>query len=212
MKIVIGHIKGGTGKSTLAINLAVQLQAQGDDVLLVDADPSVHTSSVWAADREEMGLKPIQAVQKTGSLHRSLDEFASKYDHVIVDAPGKDSREMRTALTAADLLICPMRSSQPDLDSTQELLTTVEEAREYNPHLGVMGVLNFVSTNVFTREREEAEEYLEQFENFRLADTVLHQRKAYRDAIAEGKGVVEGSDGKAKAEIQLLTKEAAQWQ
>lgn len=74
-----------------------------------------------------------------------------------------------------------------------------------------MLVLNFVSSNVFTKEREEAQSYLEDFPTVRLAQTVLHQRKAFADCLAEGKGVVEMRDTKAKAEMQLLTQEVFTW-
>ena len=51
MIIVFGHQKGGTGKSTLTVNMAVELQRQGKDVLLVDADPTIRTTSNFTTDR-----------------------------------------------------------------------------------------------------------------------------------------------------------------
>ena len=211
MIIVFGHQKGGTGKSTLTVNMAVELQRQGKDVLLVDADPTIRTTSNFTTDREEAGLPSIQSVQKSGSLHKFLEEFRPKFDHILVDVPGKDSKEMRTALTAADMLINPTRATQADLDAVAGLLETVEGAQDFNEDLKSMLVLNFVSSNVFTKEREEAQSYLEDFPRVRLAETVLHQRKAFADCLADGKGVVEMRDAKAKAEIQLLTQEVFSW-
>jgi chromosome partitioning protein len=118
---------------------------------------------------------------------------------------------MRTALTAADVLISPTRATQADLDAVAGLLQTVEGAQDFNENLKSMLVLNFVSSNVFTKDTQEAQSYLTDFPQVRLAQTVLHQRKAFADCLAEGKGVVEMHDSKAKAEIQLLTQEALSW-
>lgn len=209
MIIVIGHHKGGTGKSTVAVNLAVELQRRGDSVLLLDADPTIRTTTLFAADREEAELPPITAIQKNGNLHQALADFSTRYDHVIVDVPGKDSREMRTALTAADVLLSPTRATQADLDAVEGLMTTVMEARDFNPNLKVLVVINFAATHSFARDRQDAQGYLAGFPEATLARTMLHQRKIYAE-LSGGRGVVELGDPKAKAEIQLLTQEVLQ--
>ena len=209
MIIVIGHHKGGTGKSTFAVNLAVELQRRGDSVLLLDADPTIKTTTLFAADREEAELPPITAIQKNGNLHQALVDFSSRYDHVLVDVPGKDSREMRTALAVADVLLSPTRATQADLDAAEGLMGTVMEARDFNPDLKVLVVINFAATHSFARDRQDAQGYLASFPEVTLATTMLHQRKIYAE-LAGGRGVVELGDPKAKAEIQLLTQEVLQ--
>ena len=69
MLIVIGHHKGGVGKSTLTVNLAAELQRRGQRVCIVEADPTVHTTSNWAADRAEAGREPIRTERITGNLY-----------------------------------------------------------------------------------------------------------------------------------------------
>lgn len=211
MILLVGHQKGGVGKSTLAVNIAVELQRQGSDVLLVEADPTVHTVTNWARDREENDHRHIQAVQKTGNLHSSLKELDTKYDFVIVDAPGKDSREMRTAMAAAQVFVLPMQPSQADLDTTESLVATLNEALDLNPGLRTVAVINRAATNVFARDVKEARDYLSSFPELEVARTVIHDRKAYQNCLAEGLGVVEMKDSKAKAEIQLLTQEITTW-
>lgn len=211
MIILIAHQKGGVGKSTITVNLAAELQARGLDAIIVEADPTVHTASKWAADRLEAGRRPIQTMQKTGNLHAALVDLDGRYDHVLVDAAGKDSREMRTAMTAAHLVLTPMQATQPDLDAAEHLVETLTEARDFNPGMKVLAVLNRVSTNVFSKSADEAREYLAAFPELALAETRLHERLAYQSSLAEGLGVVEMADRKAMAEIQLLTQEVLSW-
>lgn len=76
MIITIGSYKGGTGKSTIATNLAAEFHHRGAKVILIEADPIVGTSSQWAADREENGYDTIPVVRKTGRLKKTLEDFA----------------------------------------------------------------------------------------------------------------------------------------
>jgi chromosome partitioning protein len=209
--ILVGHQKGGVGKSTIAVNIAVEFTARGSDVIVVEADPSIFTSSNWAKDREDAGYSPIQTVQKTGNLRATLLDLAKKYDVVIVDAPGKDSSEMRTAMTAADMVLVPIQPTQPDLDATQGLVVTINQAKDFNPELKALAVLNRVSTNVFSDSVAEAQSYLSDFPELRIATTHLYERKAYQTSLSGGLGVVEMKDSKARAEIQLLTAEVLAW-
>lgn len=211
MLILIGHQKGGVGKSTITVNLAAELQRRGRDVCIVEADPTVRTASTWAADREEAGGAPIQTVRLDGNLRSSLLDLDTRFDVVLVDAAGKDSKELRTAMTACDLLLAPLQPSQADLDTSASLLDTVSAAKDFNEALKVMGVLNRVSTHVFDEEEAEARTYMRHYPDMPLARTCLHERKVFRSSLAEGRGVVEMKDPKAKAEIQLLTEEVLTW-
>lgn len=103
MLLVIGGEKGGTGKTTIATNLAAMRVLTGRDVLLVDTDRQ-SSASFWAETRQEQGaLPPIASVQKFGSKIRGdLLDLAKRYQDVIVDAGGQDSPELRAALTVAD--------------------------------------------------------------------------------------------------------------
>lgn len=97
MIIVVGNHKGGTSKSTLAVNLAVEYQHKGRKVIILETDPTVSTASQWAADRENTTREPITTVRKTGRLGSTIDDLAAAYDIVIIDTAGKDSTELRSA-------------------------------------------------------------------------------------------------------------------
>lgn len=211
MIILIAHVKGGVGKSTITVNVAAELQRLGKDVLIVEADPTVRTVSNWTRDREEAGYKRIQSVQKTGNLHSTLLDLALRYDVILIDAAGKDSKEMRTAMTAAHLVLAPMQPSQADLDATEALVATIQQARDFNPELKVLGVFNRASTNVYATDVAEGRVFMDDFPELELSKTVVHERKSYKDCLEDGRGVVEMKDSKAKAEIQLLTQEVMAW-
>ncbi|MFW0120231.1 AAA family ATPase [Rothia sp. P5764] len=208
MILLIGNHKGGVGKSTLTVNLATTFQQQGMSVTIVEADPSIHTASRWADDREEFGYEAIMTLRKEGRLSQTLCELDKSYDVVLVDTAGKDSKELRSAMTVADLVLVPSRPAQADLDATVDLMQIIDMVQDLNPKLIPFIVISQASTHVMSSEAQEAKEYLSQATpQAKLADVVIYSRKAYQVALAEGKAVTEGTDSKAKAEIQLLAQE-----
>lgn len=209
MIITIGSLKGGVGKSTTAVNTAVELVRQGRRVMLVDADPNTTTSVTWAGDREEHspGLAPVAGVQKRGNLRNTLLDMDLAYDVVVVDVGGYDSQEMRTAATAAHLLVVPMTPSPVDLDPLARFMGLLEQARDFNPDLVARGLMTQVPTQSLSHRLDDAKAILADYPDLPLIDTVMHRRNAYIDVMPVGRGVVEWTDYKAKAEVQLIVKE-----
>lgn len=207
MIILIGSQKGGVGKSTIATNLSAEFARQGLDVCLVDADVQ-RSAARWHADRTEAGVTPtIASVEKLGNIRETLLDLDSRYGIVVVDVAGKDSKEMRTGMTAAHKMIVTVRPSQLDLDTLPHMRTLVEEVHDFNPALEVRGLLTQVPTHHEGSERTDAGEYLADYPELKPLQTVIYERKAYRDVIGEGLGVVEWTNPKAKAEIQALAAE-----
>ncbi|KVL51881.1 MULTISPECIES: division plane positioning ATPase MipZ [Burkholderia] len=207
MIVLIGGEKGGVGKSTLASNLAVHLVREQVDVVLVDTDGQA-TGARFVERRDEGGIQPpIPCVQRTGDVAATLRDLAKRYQVVIVDAGGRDSRELRTALAVANLLLTPIRASQADLETLPKVNELVGLARGLNPELKASAVLSMAPSNPVIREVEDARELLAQFDQLELADTVIRDRKVYRDALLAGQGVVELNNSLARAEIQLLAQE-----
>lgn len=208
MILLIGNHKGGVGKSTLTVNLATTFQQQGKNVTIVEADPSIRTASRWADDRDELGHGSIMTLRKEGRLGATLSELNDSYDVVLVDTAGKDSKELRSAMVVADLMLIPARPAQADLDATVDLMQMIDEAQDMNPSLIPLIVISQASTHSMSSDAHEAKGYLEQAApSANLVDVVIHHRKAYQVALAAGKAVTEGADSKAKAEIQLLAQE-----
>jgi len=207
MIILIGSQKGGCGKSTTAINICSELAVNGHDIVLVDADRQC-TSANWAMDRaENESLATVHCVQKYENIRETLLDLDKRYEFVIVDAAGRDSRELRTGMTAANILIVPFRPSQPDLDTLPKMQEIITQAKDLNPKLTVVGLLTMTPTNPIVNEDKEAREYLQDYPEINLLNSIICDRKAYRDAMSDGLGVVEMGNPKAKAEIQTLVKE-----
>ena len=210
MIVLIGSNKGGSGKTTLACNLAVAITQNGGDVCLVDADRQ-GSASRWEAERNESGSIrcPIQTIQKYDNLSQSLKDLDTRYQYVLVDVAGRNSREMITAAAVADVLIAPHQCSQLDLDTLAELEEQVVRVRDLNPSLRAYVYQSMASTNpqVIETERNEFEAYVAEFPDLHPLTSTGRYRKAYRDVMAEGLSVLESSNKAAADEISALYSE-----
>lgn len=207
MILLIGSQKGGCGKSTTAASICAELAVQGKDTVLVDADRQ-STAANWAADRQgHKELPVVHCIQKYDNIRQTLLDLDSRYEFVVVDAAGRDSRELRTGMTAAHVLLVPFRPSQPDLDTLPYMQELIIQVRDLNPDLRVFGLLTMNPTNPSIHEEAEAREYLQDFPAIQPLRTLIHDRKVYRDSMSMGMGVTEMGNPKAKTEIQELLKE-----
>ena len=211
MIILIGSQKGGCGKSTTAVNLCAALANLKHDVVLVDADRQC-TSANWAMDREaNEKLAKVHCVQKYENIRDTLLDLNKRYGFVVVDAAGRDSRELRTGLLAANILIVPFRPSQPDLDTLPKMQEIIIQAQDLNPELQVFGLLTMTPTNPAIHEEADARTCISDYPSIKLLNTIIHDRKCYRDAMSDGLGVIEMDNPKAKDEIKKLLAEVMQW-
>ena len=207
MIILIGSQKGGCGKSTTAVNISAELAGRGHDVVIVDADRQC-TSANWAMDRiENPVLAKVHCVQKYENIRDTLLDLDKRYEYVIVDAAGRDSRELRTGMTAAHILIVPFRPSQPDLDTLPNMQEIIIQAKDLNPDLKVYGLITMAPTNPIIHEEADARECLIDYPEIKLLSTMIRDRKIYRDAMSDGLSVVEMDNPKAKTEIKKLIEE-----
>ena len=206
MIILVGSNKGGCGKSTTIVNLAVKFAQEKLEVLVIDADRQ-STASRWSSDREHYDLKPyIQILQKYDNLQPTLQQINSKYDVILVDVAGRNSREMLSAMLVADLLICPLQCSQPDLDTLTELKEQVTRGADFNPNLKTYIYQTMASTNPKVKDIERGDfvKYVKQFDDFNVLSSVNYFRKIYKDAISDGKSVLELSNIDANHEVNTL--------
>ncbi|WP_136806063.1 AAA family ATPase [Desulfosediminicola flagellatus] len=208
---VFGGEKGGTGKTTLATNIASMLAMEGKDVLLLDTDRQ-GTASFWATVREEDEVEPrVSCVQKFGKgLAAQVQDLAERYDEIIIDAGGRDSLELRYALGVADQVYIPVQPFQFDIWTIRQMDTLVEMAKTFNEALVANIVLNRVSTNPVVREDRDTREFIlqENFENLGLTNSMVYDRIAFRKAARDGISVMEyRRDKKAINEMNGLYEE-----
>lgn len=207
MILLVGGEKGGTGKTTVAVNLAAMRAREGRDVLLVDTDPQ-GSSSYWTQVRNEAGMSPrVASIQKFGKgVQQELQDLARRYQDIIIDAGGRDSIELRAALVVADLAVVPIQASQFDLWTLDRMNGLVEQAKGFNEKLRAMVLITRAPTNPTMNDTKEAAELIADFESVTLAEAVVRDRVSYRRSASGGMGVVEyqPADPKAIAEMEAL--------
>lgn len=210
MIILVGSEKGGTGKTTISVNLAVMLAKNDLDVILVDTDKQP-SASLFFQERDDNELQPrITCVQNFGkTIVKDALSLAEKYDVVIIDAGGRDSAELRFGLSVADQVIIPIQPTQLDLWTLDRMEELIIKARIHNPELKASVLLNMVSTNIGNTDAEEAAEVVKEYDEFKLLKSRIKERVPFHRSIRSGETVQEykPKDKKAETEILALFKE-----
>lgn len=186
--------KGGSGKSTLCINLAVAAQEAGKSVCILEMDRQA-TVSDWAENRSAEGpeVAQIEAAQ--------IDEVIGKlkgaeYDYVFIDTPGVDSAGALAAMRAADLCLIPCRPTPADLRAFKPTLAAV-----YRLDKSFAFVLNQAPPRSYrVRDASDGLAALGM-----LAEIAIVTRNDHQDAIGLGQGVTEFNPaGQAADEVRRL--------
>jgi chromosome partitioning protein len=210
MIILIGGEKGGTGKTTIATNLAAMRALAGRDVLLIDTDPQ-GSANYWAQSRDEENITPrVACVQKFGKgLPAEVKDLAHRYQDIIIDAGGRDSVELRSALVVVEKAYIPIQPSQFDIWTLNQMDELVETAKAFNPGVQARVIISRSSTNPSVHESDDTGKLLDDFTNLDLADVTIRDRIAYRKAAKDGLAVTElkPKDSKAVEEMEALYRE-----
>ncbi|MEL6445872.1 MAG: AAA family ATPase [Bacteroidota bacterium] len=206
MILVSGGIKGGSGKSTVAVNLAIMQALAGRDVLLVDADDQETATDFTILRNEELqdGAGYTSIALRGRAIRTEVLRLAPKYDDIIIDCGGRDTTNQRAALSVADLYLVPFVPRSFDVWTLEKVAELVGEIQVARPELQAYMFLNRADHQ--GRDNEEAQEYLSETESLQFLDAPLGNRKAFSNAAASGLAVVEykPKDDKAIAEITRL--------
>jgi len=209
MIITVGMEKGGDGKSTIATNLSAMLAIHDFDVLLLDSD-SQGSSYLWNSVRnEDPDLPKITCFQKFGRIREDITRVKDKFDHIVIDTPGRKSVELQSALLVSDLLIIPFSVGYFDAWALRTMEEVVSNAMAVNEKLKCRVLVNKANTSNLVDDRKEALAVLSNYTLINvLLNTVLHERRSYRYAVGSGKSVTEiPKSGKAGEEITSLYSE-----
>lgn len=206
MIITLCQEKGGAGKTTIAINLAIACAKHGFDVLFVDADPSQNATFFFSIRGENEGIEneKITCISKTGDIKKDVLSMSNKYDVTIIDTGGRDSHEARTSMLIADFVIMPISPSQFDIWSLEKMFRIYREAKDFNVKLDCFVLRSRVSPNPVIKEGAELTEFLkdELDKDIVMFESIIFDRIAYRKVVKDGRSVYE-LDASDKAKIDF---------
>lgn len=212
MVITICNEKGGSGKSTIAVNLAFRF-AKENNLLLIDTD-SQRSIEAFTTIRSDNDLGSIftTATKLGSSLLQEIKLLQNQYEIIMIDTGGRDSKETRQALILSDIVIVPCIASQFDIAVLEKMINILLEVKStINPNLKVFFVLSRATTNLFLSQKNtNLKDYLianlkenEAGSEFILLNSIIHEREAYKNSIIEGLSIFELCKENDKAYIEF---------
>lgn len=198
--IALAGNKGGSGKTTLAINLAAALARHGR-VVLLDADPQ-GSCLHWRIVKEGDGR--VRVMEAADDLAGEVRANKAASDYLLIDCPPSlNAPQTLAALSLADKVLVPVIPSPLDIWAGLHIESALEQAGESNPGLQTILVINQLEPR--TRLSQLARQALNEL-GLPVATTAIRRRMAYRRAMLEGRSVVEmGKRGaEAASEIEQL--------
>jgi len=206
MIYTVGGIKGGSGKTTVATNLAVYLAHQGRDVIVVDADDQESATDFTSFRYQTLeGQLGYTAVKVTGrELNAQVARLATKCDDVVIDTGGRDTVSQRSALTVAQAYLVPFAPRSLDIWTLRKVENLVSEILPFNPNLVSLTFIN--KADARGNYKEETAELLRSSGVLGFLDSPLGNRISFANAASLGLGIVEVKppDEKAINEFRAL--------
>jgi chromosome partitioning protein len=208
MILTVGNTKGGVGKTTLALNLAIARALAGRDVWLIDGDLQ-GTAQTAIGLRAEAGIQPgiaCSTYPDGKTLRAQVRQQASKYDDVVIDVGGRDSAALRAALMLSDVLLVPFQPRSYDVWALADIAALVAEARSMRDGLRAYAVLSCADPGERSQDNTEAAAAVADVSGFEYLATPIRRRKAFSNAGGAGLSVLElkPADPKACSELNSL--------
>lgn len=206
MILTMGNTKGGVGKSTLALNLAIAKTIEGRRVWLIDGDRQGTTATAIAFRAQAGQLPFIECSHIPGgqALHEALGRRQGEFDDVVIDAGGRDSSALRAALAASHVVVVPFAPRSLDVWALADMAELVDEARKINPSLRALAVLN--GADPTGSDNDDAAAALASYPQITYIPHPIRRRKSFANAAGAGMSVLEArpKDAKAVQEVKAL--------
>ncbi|HAF6280241.1 TPA: ParA family protein [Salmonella enterica] len=191
--------KGGSGKTTAVINVSTAMARAGYNIAVVDTDPQMSLTTWSKSGKAAFDVFTAASEKDVYGIRKDLAE----YDFAIIDGAGSLSVITSAAVMVSDLVIIPVTPSPLDFSAAGSVVTVLE-AQAYSRKVEARFLI--------TRKVEMATMLGVLKESIRDTGvksfrTAITQRQIYVKSILDGDSVFESSDGSAKGEIEVLTKE-----
>lgn len=203
MKIItLANQKGGCGKSTISINLALSLAQQKHRVILLDADPQRNSlETIKVRDH-----RPIRVIATHKLIYQYLEKLEDQYDYAVIDTPPHNEEVISTSILCSDMVIVPVQNSPLDIRSTSVTVELIRKARELNPQLKAYFLRYRIQP--LTLAAKNFSETLKQRYDIETLKSHVSNRVAYKQSLVHGKGIMEFSQSDiAVNEIRSLVAE-----
>jgi chromosome partitioning protein len=196
--LTMAQQKGGSGKTTLAANLAVEMHRRGLKVSLLDTDPQGSLGRWFMTRRQHSNDPGLEfSTASAWGVGYECEKLRRQSDIVIIDTPPKVDADLRPALREADLVLVPVAASMLDLWATDGVFDLI--SREARPALIV---LNRVKAGT----RLGSEVAAAAAEVGGVAKAGLGQRVVFAESLGQGRAAAE-TRGPAQSEVARLTDE-----
>jgi chromosome partitioning protein len=203
MILVVGNIKGGVGKTMLAVNIAVAMAQQGRDVLLIDGDEQASAATFARVRAELPSRNGFTTIQLQGAaIRQQMLHLTRKYNRIIIDVGGRDTGSLRAALTVADVILIPFQPRSVDLWTAAKMSTLIVEARHVNNRLRACSLLNLADPQ--GSDNVDAGEALTMVVGIEPLPCMIVRRKAFPNAFSNGLSVLEQRPKDPKAVDEVL--------
>jgi chromosome partitioning protein len=204
LKISLAALKGGVGKTTVSINLAVSLANRGMKVCILDTDTNRNSVRWWGKRPENLVNIITHSTVDWQVLNKTIDGVDA--DLIIMDGTPSLGKMNSMIMAASDLIIIPVRSGAHDLESLEDFIERFNAVKEDFPDVKGVFLLNeYNDRATFCKAIKQA--LINNFPNIPILTSTLKSRISYSEVGALGLGVYEYNDSKAKAEFELLTDE-----
>lgn len=184
MVVTIANQKGGSGKTTLSMNLAAGLSKRGRTIV-IDADPQ-GSASQWSCLASEEKAFPVSVISIAGRLNHEINRFSLDYQYIVIDCPPTlETDHTKNAMLAADVVLIPVLPSPVDLWASIRLADTIKQIQQIKVLQAFLIVNQLEPRSALSRTMHEA---LAEFDLPALKSN-LRRRAIYRNVALEGRSI-----------------------